>query len=215
MAIHPPISSAGEGVEHRTPPGADLLYLPHFLPRDEAERLLALLSGDTCVRWRQDHIQLYGRRVALPRLTAWYGEPGLRYVYSGIINETEPWDETLSGLARRAAEAAGTHFNAVLLNLYRDGRDAVSWHSDDEAELGHEPVIGSLSLGAERVFQLRHRDRRNGVAREELRLRNGSLLVMRGSTQRLWQHRLPREARPCGPRINLSFRRIEPAPPRA
>jgi alkylated DNA repair dioxygenase AlkB len=197
-------------VERRTPPGADLLYYPHFLPRDEAGHFFALLAGDDCVRWRQDHIQLYGRRIALPRLTAWYGEPGLRYVYSGIINETEPWDEALRGLARRAGEAAGASFNAVLLNFYRDGSDAVSWHSDDEPELGPEPVIASLSLGAVRDFQLRHKDyRRNGIAWEELRLANGSLLVMRGSTQRLWQHRLPRQAGwPCGPRINLSFRWI-------
>ena len=214
MSIHPSVRSPEEGVEHRTPPGADLLYYPRFLSRDEAERFFALLAGDACVCWRQDHIQLYGRRVALPRLTAWHGEPGLRYVYSGIVNETEPWDEALSGLARRAGEAAGARFNAVLLNLYRDERDAVSWHSDNEAELGHEPVIASLSLGAERVFQLRHRDhRRNGVPWEELRLRSGSLLVMRGTTQRLWQHRLARQTGPCGPRINLSFRRIERGPP--
>jgi alkylated DNA repair dioxygenase AlkB len=204
----PPIRE--DHVEHRTPPGADLLYYPCFLRRDEADRWFALLAGDECVRWRQDHIQLYGRRIALPRLTAWYGEPGIRYVYSGIVNETVPWDEALRGLAQRVGDAAGTSFNAVLLNLYRDDRDAVSWHSDDEAELGPEPVIASLSVGAERTFQLRHKDhRRNGVAWEERRLPSGSLLVMRGSTQRLWQHRLPRHAGPCGPRINLSFRRIE------
>jgi alkylated DNA repair dioxygenase AlkB len=209
MSLDPSVRSPEAGVERRTPPGADLLYLPRFLPRDEAEALFALLAGDACVRWRQDHIALYGRRIALPRLTAWCGEPGLRYVYSGIVNETEPWPEALSALARRAGETAGTKFNAVLLNLYRDGRDAVSWHSDDEVELGGEPVIASASLGAERTFQLRHRDyRRNGLPWEELRLANGSLLVMRGSTQRMWQHRLPRQAGPCGPRINLSFRRV-------
>jgi alkylated DNA repair dioxygenase AlkB len=163
------------------------------------------------VQWRQDHLQLYGRRIALPRLTAWYGEPGLRYAYSGIVNEALPWEGPLQELARRVEQAAGSRFNSVLLNLYRNERDGVSWHSDDEPELGSEPVIGSLSLGATRTFQLRRKDyRRSAVVWEELSLTGGSLLVMRGSTQRLWQHRLPKQiGRPCGARVNLSFRWIE------
>jgi len=197
--------------EHRTPDGADLLFLTHFLTPDAASRCFALFAGDGCVQWRQDHLQLYGRRIALPRLTAWYGEPGLRYAYSGIVNDALPWDGPLQELARRVEQAAGTRFNSVLLNLYRDELDGVSWHSDDEPELGSEPVIGSLSLGATRTFQLRRKDyRRSAVAWEELSLTGGSLLVMRGSTQRLWQHRLPKQiGRSCGARINLSFRWIE------
>jgi alkylated DNA repair dioxygenase AlkB len=197
--------------EHRAPPGADLLFMPHFLAPDEAQRCFDLLAGDRCVRWRQDHIQLYGRRIALPRLTAWYGEAGLRYAYSGIVNEAQSWDGPLRELAQRVAQAAEARFNAVLLNFYRDERDGVSWHSDNEPELGSEPVIGSLSLGATRIFQLRRKDyRRTKVPWEELSLDSGSLLVMRGSTQRLWQHRLPRQiGRACGVRVNLSFRWIE------
>ena len=197
--------------EHRTPDGADLVFLVHFLTPDEASRCFALFAGDGCVQWRQDHLQLYGRRIALPRLTAWYGEPGVRYAYSGIVNEALPWDGPLRELAQRAEHASGARFNSVLLNLYRDERDGVSWHSDDEPELGSEPVIGSLSLGATRTFQLRRKDyRRSAVAWEELSLTGGSLLVMRGSTQRLWQHRLPKQiGRPCGARVNLSFRWIE------
>jgi len=197
--------------EQRTPPGADLVFLKHFLLPEESSRYFELLVDDQCVQWRQDHIQLYGRRIPLPRLTAWYGEAGVRYAYSGIMNEAQPWDGPLRELAQRVEQAAHARFNAVLLNLYRDERDGVSWHSDDEPELGVEPVIASLSLGATRTFQLRRKDyKRTKMPWEELSLDAGSLLVMRGSTQRLWQHRLPKQlGRACGARVNLSFRWIE------
>jgi alkylated DNA repair dioxygenase AlkB len=196
-------------LERRSPPGADLLFHAQFLASAAAAQYLARLTDGSCVQWRQDHLQLFGRRIALPRLTAWHGDPGLRYGYSGITMEAQPWDGWLRELAARIGGAAGARFNAVLLNLYRDERDGVSWHSDDEPELGPEPVIASLSLGATRPFQLRHRShRRNGLPPEEFSLPSGSLLVMRGSTQRLWQHRLPKLGRPCGPRVNLSFRWI-------
>jgi alkylated DNA repair dioxygenase AlkB len=196
-------------VERRSPPGADLEFHPRFLAGDEAARAFARL--ESLVRWRQDHIRIHGKVIALPRLTAWYGEAGVRYAYSGIAMEALPWDGPLRALAARVADASNARFNSVLLNLYRDGNDGVSWHSDNEPELGAEPVIASLSLGAPRLFQLRHRDyRRNGLPVEEFQLASGSLLVMRGSTQRLWQHRLPRRpGQPCGRRINLSFRWIE------
>jgi alkylated DNA repair dioxygenase AlkB len=196
---------------HHAPPGADYTLHPHFLESDEAQRLCARLLEGRWVQWRQDHIQVPGRRIALPRLTAWYGEARVRYRYSGIVNDALPWDDALRALAQRVAHACDAPFNGVLLNLYRDGQDSVSWHSDDEPELGPAPVIGSLSVGAARRFQLRHRDyRRNGLPVQELWLCSGSLLVMRGSTQRCWQHRLPKEAaRPCGARVNLSFRWIE------
>jgi alkylated DNA repair dioxygenase AlkB len=191
--------------------GADFELLVDFLAPQEAARLYERLLGGAWVQWRQDHLRLGGRCIALPRLTAWYGEPGTRYRYSGIVNTALPWDAGLQSLAARVAQACGVSFNGVLLNLYRDGSDSVSWHSDDEPELGAAPVIGSLSVGAARPFQLRHKDyRRNGLPMEELVLRSGSLLVMRGSTQRCWQHRLPKQVRhPCGPRVNLSFRWIE------
>jgi alkylated DNA repair dioxygenase AlkB len=195
-----------------TPEGADLEFHPAFLSPDEAERLFALFSGDEYIRWRQDVLQIHGRRIALPRLTSWYGQFGVRYRYSGITNEAIVWEGPLRELADRVAHAARAPLNGVLLNLYRDERDGVSWHSDDEPELGPAPVIASLSLGATRLFQLRHRDsRRNGLPWEELRLESGSLLVMRGTTQRHWQHRLPKQiGRPCGARVNLSFRWIVP-----
>ena len=199
-------------IERLTPAGADLELDRAFLAPDEAACLFRLFSGDEYIRWRQDHIRIHGRSIPLPRLTSWYGEPGVRYRYSGIVNESIVWDGPLRELAERVAHAARAPFNGVLLNLYRDARDGVSWHSDDEEELGVEPVIASLSLGATRLFQLRHKNsRRNGLPWEELRLDSGSLLVMRGTTQRDWQHRLPKQiGRPCGARVNLSFRWIGP-----
>lgn len=194
------------------PPRPDVVLHPAFLAPDEAERCFRALLPGGAVAWRQDEIVICGRRIPLPRLTAWYGEPGVRYAYSGIEMHATPWDGLVRDLARRAGAAAGVRFNGVLLNLYRDERDGVAWHSDDEPELGPQPVIGSLSLGATRVFQLRHRQyRRNGCGIVAYELTSGSLLVMRGNTQRDWQHRLPRRAAQCGPRINLSFRWIEGA----
>jgi alkylated DNA repair dioxygenase AlkB len=205
----PPSAAAARGGGTAQP---DVVLYPEFLARDEAERCFRALRDGGAVDWRQDELVIYGRRIPLPRLTAWYGEPGVRYAYSGIEMRAVPWDGLVRDLARRVHAATGARFNGVLLNLYRDERDGVSWHSDDEPELGPAPVIASLSLGATRVFQLRHRQyRRNGVGIETYELHSGSLLVMRGDTQRHWQHRLPRRAAPCGARINLSFRWIEGA----
>lgn len=171
------------------------------LPAQLADRSLADLHVGTA--WRQEIARVMGRAVPLPRLTAWYGEAG--YVYSGIRHEPRPWTPTLLDLKAIAEVLAGQSFNSVLLNLYRDGRDSVSWHADDEPGLGPEPVIASLSLGASRRFLLRHRRTR---ARVEVVLDHGSCLVMGGAIQRHWQHQVPKTARPVGPRINLTFRRM-------
>ena len=189
---------------------ADLTLYRDFLEPVEATSLFAELQGPGSIAWRQEQIRLYGRTVAVPRLTAWYGEPGAAYSYSGLAMQPEPWSRVLLELRNRVADLAGAHFNSVLLNLYRDGADSVSWHSDDEPELGRDPVIASVSLGATRRFELRHRARR---AREipvaRLALTAGSLLVMGGETQHHWQHRIPKTRKPCGPRINLTFREVK------
>jgi alkylated DNA repair dioxygenase AlkB len=153
---------------------------------------------------------MFGRRVAFPRLTAWYGDPGAAYTYSGVRNEPLPWTPLLRELRDRAAAAAGARFNSVLLNRYRDGRDGMGWHADDERELGR--VIASLSVGAVRTFELRHRGDRERIA---LPLASGSLIVMAGDTQRHWTHRVPKDARAAGERINLTFRWVDaPTEPR-
>jgi len=172
------------------------------LPPEAADRRFDELMRS--IDWRQEVARLMGREVAIPRLTAWYGEAGYRY--SGIDNPPRAWTPTLLALKELAERLAGTAFNSVLLNLYRDGRDSVSWHADAEPSLGRDPVIASLSLGAVRRFHLRHR--RDRSLKLSLDLPHGSCLVMAGATQHHWLHQLPKTAKPVGPRINLTFRRI-------
>lgn len=185
--------------------GADLALWTGWLPPAEADVLLAQLC-DT-IPWETHVIRLFGREVASPRLSCWIGDPGASYVYSRTRFEPHPWPAALAALRPRVEQACGATFNSVLANLYRDGRDAMGWHSDDEPELGPAPVIGSLSLGAPRRFVLRAKAPRGAVALE-LPLPHGSLLRMGGATQRLYQHALPRMARVQAPRINLTFRHI-------
>ncbi|MBC8363544.1 MAG: alpha-ketoglutarate-dependent dioxygenase AlkB [Actinobacteria bacterium] len=183
-------------------PGLDIEVLRGFLA--DADAHLGGLLDET--PWAQGEIIVYGERRPIPRLEAWYGDPGSVYTYSGRTMEPLPWTERLAGLRDSCARAAGTPFDSVLVNRYRNGADAVGWHSDDEPELGHRPIIASMSLGATRRFRLRRRDRRyDPVA---LDLEHGDLLVMRGQTQGLWEHCLARTARPVGERVNLTFRRI-------
>lgn len=183
---------------------ADLAYAPRWLAPAAADALFECLLRE--VPWTTHRLRLFGREVDSPRRSAWIGDPGTSYVYSGARFEPEPWPGALLPIRARLQAAAAAPFNSVLANLYRDGRDSMGWHSDDEPELGAEPVIASLSLGATRRFVLRHRTRPE--LRHEFALPPGSLLLMRGATQRHWKHALPRTARPVGARINLTFRNI-------
>ena len=186
-------------------PGADLAFDPHWLPAPEADALFAALRAE--VPWEVHRLRLFGREVASPRLSCWIGDPDAVYAYSGSTFTPHPWPPSLSPVRRLLAGTLGVDFNSVLANLYRDGRDAMGWHSDDEPELGPAPLIASLSVGATRRFAFKSRDAQE--RRLTLDLPHGSLLVMRGDTQRRYRHALPRTARPVGPRINLTFRRIE------
>ncbi|WP_035565058.1 alpha-ketoglutarate-dependent dioxygenase AlkB family protein [Hymenobacter sp. IS2118] len=186
-------------------PQADLLFDPAFLPLTEADALLAQLIRE--VAWEQRSIRMFGKELPQPRLTAWYGDPDAHYSYSGLAWEPQPWTPVLLQLRQRIEAATGAAFNSVLLNYYRNGRDSMGWHADDEPELGPVPAIASLSLGATRRFRLRPRA---GLAAAPygLDLPTGSLLLMRGPTQQHWQHALPKTARPMGPRLNLTFRQV-------
>jgi alkylated DNA repair dioxygenase AlkB len=159
--------------------------------------------------WRQESIVLFGKRMLQPRLLAWYGDRGAVYRYSGVRHEPLPWTPALAELRRRIEAMTGAPFNSVLANFYRDHRDSMGLHADDEAELGARPVIASLSLGEQRVFRFKHRHRKD-VKPVRLPLSDGSLLVMAGDTQANWKHEIPKQARPCGPRINLTFRQVLP-----
>lgn len=183
-------------------------YHGDFLPEREADRALDRLWRE--LDWSQRAIVLFGRRVMQPRLTAWYGEPEAVYSYSGLTLAPLPWHPLLHELKKRVEAFSGCRFDSVLANAYRDGRDSMGWHSDDEKELGPEPVIASLSLGASRRFLLRPRTRSagEGGATTSLSLAHGSMLLMKGKSQRRFQHALPRTRRPVGLRINLTYRRV-------
>ncbi|WP_119419631.1 alpha-ketoglutarate-dependent dioxygenase AlkB family protein [Desertibaculum subflavum] len=183
-------------------PEPNARYLPNFLA--DADAAFAELLRAT--PWRQDKIRIMGREIAQPRLTAWYGEAGATYTYSGLTLAPLPFTPLLARIRDAAEAIAGSGFNSVLLNHYRDGADGVSWHSDDEPELGPDPVIASVSLGATRRFDLRRRG--DHGRRASFDLQHGSLLLMGRGCQIGWQHRIAKTRAPVGPRINLTFRQI-------
>ena len=161
------------------------------------------------IPWVQNKIRFYGKESLVPRLESWHGDKGMSYTYSGIRMDAKSWTKNLLKIKESIEPIAKTTFNSVLINYYRDGKDRVAWHSDDEKELGKNPVIASVSLGAERKFKLRHKKFKENQLQHEVFLQSGSLLLMSGSTQHHWLHEIPRTAKPIGPRINLTFRVIK------
>lgn len=188
-------------------PDASVHWHRQWLPRAGADALQRSLREE--VPWEVHRIRMFGRQVDSPRLSCWMGEADARYRYSGTEFVPAPWHPALLPLRAQLAAFCGKAFNSVLLNLYRDGDDGMGWHSDNEPELGLAPLIASLSLGAERRFLLRRRD--DHARKAEVVLGHGDLLLMGGATQRLYQHALPKNARPLAERINLTFRWINAA----
>ena len=201
-----PLPLPADGIDAGLP-GATLRFQPAWLAGDAADGLFEALTD--ALPWSVHRIRLFGREVDSPRLSAWIGDADAVYRYSGTAFTPLAWTEALSALRLRLQAELGVPFNSVLANLYRDGRDAMGWHSDDEPELGPQPVIASVSLGAPRRFLLKHR--KEPTLRGAIELPHGSLLMMSGDTQRFYRHALPRTARPLGPRINLTFRYVDPA----
>ncbi|MBV8775735.1 MAG: alpha-ketoglutarate-dependent dioxygenase AlkB [Alphaproteobacteria bacterium] len=192
------------GFERVAIPNADVFYLPRLeLRRSDAELLRRLVAE---VPWRAETVMMWGRPIRQPRLTAWFGDPGSDYTYSGLQLAPIPWTALLRDIKTRVEEATGWSFNSVLVNYYRDHRDSIGYHSDDEPELGERPRIASLSLGAARTFVMKPKTSAADPVR--LRLGSGSLLLMAGETQKHWRHGVPKENQACGPRINLTFRTI-------
>jgi len=186
-------------------PDAELEYFPEFLTNNEADRLLSFLLKSNS--WRQDKIKLFGKEVLQPRLTILFGESGNTYKYSGLEMSPKPFPDILKNLKYKCEEKnIGKAFNVCLANLYRDGNDSMGWHADNEEELGKNPSIASVSLGAERIFHLKHKNLR--TARHKIKLQHGSLLVMKGTTQEFWKHQLPKTKKIISPRVNLTFRKI-------
>ena len=186
-------------------PGAEVSYASHFDVGQEPTTLMRRLIND--VPWRAENVVVWGKTYPQPRLIAWYGDAGRSYQYSGVALEPLPWTEPLLVVREKVERAVDAKFNSVLLNYYRDNRDSMGFHSDDEKELGDRPIIASVSLGEKRVFILKHKRDRT-VKPVRLGLESGSLLLMKGDTQANWKHGVEKEKRACGPRVNLTFRRI-------
>jgi alkylated DNA repair dioxygenase AlkB len=183
----------------------ELIIDQSFFNQSESDRFFSELLNN--INWQQDKIKIFGKEVDLPRLTAWYGDEGKSYTYSGITMNPEPWTPTLLTIKKRIEKIVKVNFNSVLINLYRNGQDYVSWHSDDEKELGKNPTIASVSFGATRRFLLRHKSNKN-LETVDLSLNHGSLLIMKGSTQHFWKHQVPKTSKVKTERINLTFRVI-------
>lgn len=190
--------------EQPTGPGLELTLIRNALGLSAADAAFTALR--TKIAWCQDHLRMFGELVPVPRLEAWIADEGLDYTYSGIHHDPDPWIDELIELRELSSAHAGVTFNSVLCNLYRDGNDGVDWHADDEPEFGQLPVIASLSLGATRRFDLRRVD--DHSVKVELDLHHGDLVIMRGTTQLLWRHRVPKTKKLVGERINLTFRNV-------
>jgi alkylated DNA repair dioxygenase AlkB len=186
-------------------PNAAIEYYPNFFDLDKSRMLFEKLLSE--IPWQQDDIKVFGKLHPQPRLTALFGNEGKPYSYSNIIMQPHPWNPLLMFIKNEIEEVSTENFTTVLLNLYRNGKDSNGWHADNEKELGRNPVIASVSFGAERSFLLQH----NTIADAKLKiaLGNGSLLLMKGETQHFWKHQIPKTAKPIGPRINLTFRIIK------
>ncbi|MFN6560779.1 MAG: alpha-ketoglutarate-dependent dioxygenase AlkB family protein [Nostoc sp. ChiSLP01] len=183
---------------------ADVTFYRNFFNQQDSDDIFQTLLNQ--IKWRQDKMKIYGKEVNLPRKTAWYGDRNMSYKFSGIHLDPEPWIPTLLQVKEKVDEIAKVNFNSVLLNLYRDGNDGISWHTDAEPELGQNPVIASVSFGGTRRFMFRHKH--NQDLKAEIELVDGSFLLMAGVTQHFWQHQIPKTSKQVQPRINLTFRVI-------
>jgi alkylated DNA repair dioxygenase AlkB len=185
-------------------PQANLVYYPSFFDDEAAFDLLKKLKSQ--IHWQEENIVVFGKTYLQPRLTAFYSDTKLKYGYSGIQLKTNDWSPLLLKIKYFIENETGFTFNAVLLNWYRNGKDSNGWHADNEKELGKNPVVASVSFGAERKFQFKHNTQ--SEEKHSLILQNGSLLLMKGEMQHYWKHQIPKTAQVVGDRINLTFRTI-------
>lgn len=184
----------------------EILFMKNFLDLSEAQNLFEILQKT--INWRQEHIKMYGKTHLVPRKTAWYGEEGLNYSYSRIICYPEKWTDELNFIKSEIEKLIPSEkFTSVLLNLYNDGNDKMGWHADDEKELGINPTIASVSFGATRRFDIKHKEIPG--LQYQFELTSGSLLIMRGALQHHWIHQIPTQKKVTKPRINLTFRTIK------
>jgi len=183
---------------------AKLHFWSDFLTENQADELFEELK--TSNLWRQDKVKVFGKTYDQPRLCFLAADRKVNYTYSGLTLPAVDFSKSLSLIKTRIEQTSSTRFNSCLANLYRDGNDSNGWHSDDEKELGDEPVIASLSLGVTRNFDLKHK--RNRLIKKRIELTHGSLLLMSGRTQKDFKHQIAKSKRIHEPRINLTFRYI-------
>ncbi len=183
-------------------PNASVEYYTDFFEKLHADELFNHLK--TTIPWQQDSITIFGKTHPQPRLTSLFGNEGKLYSYSNITMKPNVWNPLMLSIKDRVEEVCQEKFTTVLLNYYRDGKDSMGWHADNEKELGINPIIASLSFGAERMFHLKH----NSLAEQKVKvnLEHGSLLIMKGETQHYWKHQIPKTNKSIGSRINLTFR---------
>lgn len=204
-----------------------IIYIPAFIEKKIADRTLQVLFenneydwhntnwhdvedvenvGWKSIQWQQDTVKMYGKTHSLPRVSAWYGDTGKSYKYSGILLHPKAWTPALLWLKEQLNQVCSDEFNSVLLNWYRSGQDHISWHTDAEKELGKNPTIASLNFGEARRFLLREKD--NPTNKLEFSLGHGDLLIMQGALQHHWQHSIPKQAKIQKGRLNMTFRKI-------
>ncbi|MDG1174590.1 MAG: alpha-ketoglutarate-dependent dioxygenase AlkB [Flavobacteriales bacterium] len=186
-------------------PDGKIIFHEGFFSLEESHRLMQSLIKT--IDWTQDEVIVYGKRHKIPRLNAWYGDEGKVMKYSGLSLEPKTWTKELLEIKSKIEEASGTKFNSCLLNYYRDGKDGMGWHQDNEKELGINPIIASVTFGETRPFQLKHISNKE-LKKVDIPLSNGSLLTMAGETQHYWKHQIPKTTKTLESRINLTFRQI-------
>lgn len=186
-------------------PASDICYFPNFMISEKANFYFEIFRQN--IPWQQDDIKVFGKTYAQPRLTALFGNNGKPYSYSNITMQPHEFTPELLEIKKQIEAKTNVIFTTCLLNLYRDGNDSNGWHADNEKELGQRPVIGSVTLGQERFFHLKHRTRKE--LKHKLLLESGSLLLMQGETQHQWLHQIAKTKKPIGERINLTFRVIK------
>jgi alkylated DNA repair dioxygenase AlkB len=190
-------------------PNATITLIRNIWTLDERWQFFHALRHKT--PWEQNHINIHGQRIAIPRLEAWYGDLGCTYTYSDVSHHPLPWTDLLTILRRWIEYLTEASFNSVLLNLYRSGNDSISYHSDNEPELGENPVIASLSLGATRKFKMKPSvSHLSEIPPFDIDLQDGDLFVMAGQTQTYWNHSVPKTRKQVEERINLTWRFIHP-----
>ncbi|WP_395047373.1 alpha-ketoglutarate-dependent dioxygenase AlkB family protein [Flavobacterium sp.] len=183
---------------------AEIEYYPDFFSLVKANELFLKLKNE--IPWQQDNITVYGKTHAQPRLTALFGNEGKPYGYSNIVMQPHHWSPLIVFIKEEVEKVCNENFTTVLLNNYRNGQDSNGWHADNEKELGRNPIIASISFGAERIFQLKHNTLE---LKQNIVLQHGSLLIMKGTTQHFWKHQIPKTKKEIEPRINLTFRIIK------